>query len=82
MTMVNEACSFSSEHRIITIGWTEAFSYAMSAWVILFAYPSGESPKFKYGYELATIFFAVEIVAVALIAYCMKRWPPGQGARS
>lgn len=78
MTMVNEACSFSSEHRIITIGWTEAFAYAMSAWVILFTYPSGDAPKFAIGYEMATMFFAIEMIVIAIIAYCMKRFPPGQ----
>lgn len=71
--------AFSSEHRIITIGWTEAFSYAMSAWVILSTYPSGEAPRFSIGYEMATMFFAIEIVVVMLIAYSMKRWPPGRG---
>lgn len=78
ITMVNEACSFSSEHRVITIGWTEAFSYAMSAWVILFAYPSGEAPRFKVGYEMATMFFAIEIVVIVIIAFCMKRYPLGK----
>ncbi|KAK5166968.1 uncharacterized protein LTR77_007697 [Saxophila tyrrhenica] len=75
MTQVNEVCSFSSEHRVITIGWTEAFSYAMSAWVILFAYPSGQAPHFDYGFELATMFWAIEILAILAIGYCAKKYP-------
>lgn len=80
MTMVNEACSFSSERRIITSGWTEAFAYAVSAWVILFAYSSGGAPKFAVVNELATMFFAIEMLVVVLIAYCMERCPPGKGS--
>lgn len=68
MTMVNEACSYSSEVRILAIGWTEAFAYACSAWGILLAYPSGEAPRFSVGYEMATMFFALELVVIAMAA--------------
>ncbi|RTE84233.1 hypothetical protein BHE90_001316 [Fusarium euwallaceae] len=80
MTMINELLSFSTEQRLVVIGIVETFGFTMNAWVILLTYNSGEAPKFKIGYEMAAMFFAIEIVALAAIWYCTRRWRPGPKA--
>lgn len=76
LAWLNEVCSFSTEHRLVVIGVVETFGFAMNAWVILLAYDSSQAPKFAVGYELATMFFAIEIVACVVIALCYKKWNP------
>lgn len=76
MSYVNELLSFSAEHRLIVIGVVETSGFVMNAWVILFTYPSGEAPRFTIGYEMASIFFALEAVMILVIWYCTKRWKP------
>lgn len=75
-TWLNEILSFSAEQRAVVIGTVEAFGLAMSAWVILFTYPSGEAPRFTIGYYMATMFFAIEILGCCAIGYCAMKWPP------
>ncbi|KAJ3506911.1 hypothetical protein NM208_g16024 [Fusarium decemcellulare] len=81
MTMVNEILSFSTEQRLVVIGVIETFGFSMNAWVILFAYNSGEAPHFKIGYEMAAMFFAIEIVTLTaicpLITRELKKKPDG-----
>lgn len=55
----------------------KASAYAVSAWVIVFASPSGDAPKFTDEYELAPMVSAIEMLVLTLIAGCMKRFPPG-----
>ncbi|EMR72596.1 putative major facilitator superfamily transporter protein [Eutypa lata UCREL1] len=76
MSYVNELLSFSAEHRLIVIGVVETSGFVMNAWVILFTYPSGEAPRFTIGYEMASMFFALEAVMILVIWYCTKRWKP------
>ncbi|TPX13586.1 uncharacterized protein E0L32_006057 [Thyridium curvatum] len=77
LSMVNELLSFSTEQRLVVIGVIETFGFVMNAWVILLAYDSGQAPKFKVGYEMATMFFALEAIFILIIGYCAKRWKPG-----
>lgn len=76
MAMCNEVVSFSAEHRLIVIGVVETSAFVFNAWVILLTYPSGEAPKFSIGYEMAAIFFAVQIISLVVAKYCMKWWMP------
>jgi MFS transporter, ACS family, pantothenate transporter len=76
LAWLNEVCSFSAEYRLLSIGAVETFGFAMNAWVILFAYNSEEAPKFAVGYEMATMFFAIEIICTVIIFFCLKRWNP------
>jgi ACS family pantothenate transporter-like MFS transporter len=62
ITWINEVCSFSQEHRIIVIAIVETMAFTFQAWVPLLAYNTAESPHFTYGYQLAAMFFALEIV--------------------
>ncbi|KAI1633527.1 pantothenate transporter liz1 [Biscogniauxia mediterranea] len=78
ITWVNEICSHSAEHRAIIIGVVETASFTFSAWVPLLIYNTGEAPKFRIGYKMATMFFALEIVFALIILYCSKRWPQGK----
>ena len=77
MTYVNELLTYSSEQRLIVIGVIETFGYVTTAYGILLAYPSGEAPMFKYGYKLAAMFFALEIVSITAIWICERKWRPG-----
>ncbi|KAF4119294.1 Major Facilitator Superfamily [Geosmithia morbida] len=77
---VNEALSFSAEQRLITIGIVESFGFVMNAWVILFTYDSGEAPRFSIGYQMAAMFFAIEMLSVIAIWYCYKKWKPAPRA--
>ncbi|RDW86039.1 putative pantothenate protein [Coleophoma crateriformis] len=79
-TWLNEILSFSAEQRAAVIGIVEAFGFAMSAWVILFTYNSAEAPHFSIGYQMATMFFAIEILGTCAVGYCMMKWPPGPKA--
>ncbi|KAI0381309.1 MFS general substrate transporter [Hypomontagnella monticulosa] len=76
LTLLNETLSFSNEHRLVVIGIVETFGFVMNAWVILLAYPSGEAPKFSVGYEMAAMFFSLEIVGITAIWFCNKKWKP------
>jgi ACS family pantothenate transporter-like MFS transporter len=78
ITWVNEVCSHSTEQRLIVIGVVETFAFTFNAWVPLLAYNTGEAPKFKYGYQLASMFFAIEIILVGIILYASKNWNPGK----
>ncbi|RDW73609.1 hypothetical protein BP5796_07051 [Coleophoma crateriformis] len=75
---VNETCSHSQEQRLIVIGVVETMSFTFSAWVPLFAYNTAEAPHFKYGYQLAAMFFALEIVMVGVILVAARKWSAGQ----
>lgn len=78
ITWINETCSFSQEHRLIVIAVVETFAFTFAAWVPLLAYNTGQAPHFKYGYQLAAMFFAVEILLVGLIVIASKRgWNVG-----
>lgn len=76
LSWLNEILSFSTEHRLVVIGVMETVAFSMNAWVILFTYPSGEAPRFSIGYQMACMFFAVEILAVGAIWYCNRVWKP------
>ncbi|KAH9884347.1 pantothenate transporter liz1 [Xylariomycetidae sp. FL2044] len=78
ITWINEICSHSAEHRAIIIGVVETAAFTFSAWVPLFIYDTGEAPHFSIGYEMATMFFALEIVLTVAILFCSKRWPQGK----
>ena len=78
ITWINEICSHSAEHRAIIIGVVETAAFTFQAWVPLFVYNTGEAPKFRIGYEMASLFFALEIVLTLVILYCAKRWPQGK----
>lgn len=73
ITWINEVCGFSQEHRIIVIAIVETMAFTFQAWVPLLAYNTGEAPRFKYGYQLAAMFFALEIVFVGVML-CAERW--------
>ncbi|KAI1385681.1 MFS general substrate transporter [Hypoxylon trugodes] len=76
LTYINETLSFSNEHRLIVIGIVETFGFIMVSWGILLAYPSGEAPKFAIGYEMAAMFFCLEIVGITAVWFCNKKWKP------
>ncbi|KAI1341128.1 pantothenate transporter liz1 [Xylariaceae sp. FL0016] len=78
ITWVNEICSHSAEHRAVIIGVVETAAFTFSAWVPLLVYNTGEAPRFSIGYEMAAMFFALEIVFTLVILYCSKKWPPGK----
>ncbi|KAI1084266.1 pantothenate transporter liz1 [Whalleya microplaca] len=78
ITWVNEICSQSAEHRAIIIGVVETAAFTFQAWVPLLIYNTGEAPKFKIGYKMATMFFALEIVLTLAILFCSKKWPQGK----
>lgn len=80
MSYCNEVLSYSTEQRLVVIGIVETCGFVMNAWVILFTYPSGEAPRFSIGYEMAAMFFALEIVTMAAVWYCATRFKPGPKA--
>jgi len=75
ITWINEILSYSAEHRAIVIGIVETAAFTFQAWVPLFIYNTGDAPKFPIGYEMASMFFAVEILLVLVILYLAKRRP-------
>jgi ACS family pantothenate transporter-like MFS transporter len=75
ITWINEILSYSAEHRAIVIGVVETAAFTFQAWVPLFVYPTGDAPHFPIGYEMATMFFALEIVLTLVILYLSKRYP-------
>ncbi|ETS74415.1 hypothetical protein PFICI_14281 [Pestalotiopsis fici W106-1] len=75
ITWINEICSHSAEHRAIIIGMVETAAYTFQAWVPLFVYDTTEAPKFRIGYKMATIFFALEIVFTLVILWLSKTRP-------
>lgn len=78
ITWINEILGQSQEQRLIVIGTVETAAYVFNAWVPLYAYNTAEAPHFKYGYRLATMFFALEIVMVVLILLALKaKWKRG-----
>ena len=78
ITWINETCAFSQEHRLIVIAVVETFAFTFNAWVPLLAYNTAQAPHFKYGYQLAAMFFAVEIILVGIIVTAIKRgWNVG-----
>ncbi|KAJ9150802.1 Pantothenate transporter [Pleurostoma richardsiae] len=77
ITWINEICSHSAEHRAIIIGVVETMAFTFQAWVPLLIYNTGEAPHFKIGYQMASMFFAIEIVLTVVILFCWKRWPQG-----
>ncbi|KAL5335707.1 major facilitator superfamily domain-containing protein [Aspergillus crustosus] len=64
-----------AEHRIVVIGVMEAVAFTFNAWVPLLVYNSGEGPHFRIGYQMAAMFFAIELVLAGVIAAVEKRWP-------
>ncbi|KAI9729153.1 MAG: hypothetical protein M1834_007060 [Cirrosporium novae-zelandiae] len=74
MTWINETCSYSAEHRIITIAVVEMMAYVFNAWVPLLAYDTSQAPHFTVGYQLAAMFFAIGIVLSVIIKFVEKRW--------
>lgn len=78
ITWINETCGFSQEHRLIVIAIVETFAFTFNAWVPLLAYNTGQAPHFKYGYQLAAMFFALEIVLVVVMVYAERAgWNKG-----
>lgn len=75
ITWINEICGHNAEHRAIIIGVVETMAFTFSAWVPLLVYNTGEAPHFKIGYQIAAMFFSVEIVLTLVILLCWKRWP-------
>ncbi|KAK6217366.1 pantothenate transporter liz1 [Colletotrichum tabaci] len=75
ITWINEICSHSAEHRAVIIGVVETAAFTFQAWVPLLVYNSGDAPKFPIGYEMATMFFGLEIVLTLVILWCSKKWP-------
>lgn len=78
ITWINEICSHSGEHRAIIIGVVETAAFTFQAWVPLFIYDTSEAPHFRIGYQMAAMFFALEIVLCLAILYCSRRWPQGK----
>jgi MFS transporter, ACS family, pantothenate transporter len=75
ITWINEICSHSAEHRAIIIGVVEAAAFTFQAWVPLFIYNTSEAPKFRIGYKMAAMFFALEIVLTLVILWLSKVRP-------
>lgn len=78
VTWANEVCAASAEQRAVVLGVMETMAFAFAAWVPLFIYDTGEAPRFRIGYKMATMFFAVELALTLLILWCEKRWPQGK----
>lgn len=80
ITWINEVCSFSQEHRLIVIAVVETMAFTFNAWVPLLAYNTSEAPHFRYGYQLAAMFFGLEILLVGVILWAVRRgWNVGDG---
>ena len=77
MSWINEVCSFSAEYRVIVIAITETMAFVFQAWLPLFIYNTGQSPHFKIGYEMATTFFAIELLLTLVMWQLQKRLPIG-----
>ncbi|EON95892.1 putative pantothenate protein [Phaeoacremonium minimum UCRPA7] len=77
ITWINEICGHNAEHRAIIIGVVETMAFTFSAWVPLLVYNTGEAPHFKIGYQIAAMFFSIEIVLTVVILFCWRRWPQG-----
>ncbi|KAK0386219.1 hypothetical protein NLU13_6056 [Sarocladium strictum] len=75
ITWINELLSYSAEHRALVIGVVETAAFTFQAWVPLIIYDTGKAPHFPIGYEMATMFFALEIVLTLVILYLSKRFP-------
>jgi ACS family pantothenate transporter-like MFS transporter len=75
ITWINELLSYSAEHRALVIGVVETAAFTFQAWVPLFIYNTGQAPHFPIGYEMATMFFAIEIVLTLVILYLSRRFP-------
>lgn len=75
ITWINETLSYSAEHRALVIGVVETAAFTFQAWVPLFVYNTGDAPHFPIGYEMATMFFALEIVMVFVIMFLIKKYP-------
>lgn len=75
ITWINEILSYSAEHRAIVIGIVEMAAFTFQAWVPLFIYNTGDAPKFPIGYEMASMFFAIEILLVLVVLYLAKHRP-------
>lgn len=71
---INEVCAYSVEDRVLIIGLVETIAFTFSAWVPLLAYNTAESPHFSVGYQLAAMFFALELLLTLVIAYVEKKW--------
>jgi ACS family pantothenate transporter-like MFS transporter len=75
ITWINELLGSSAEHRALVIGVVETAAFTFQAWVPLFAYPTGSAPRFPIGYELATMFFGVEIILTLVILWLSIKRP-------
>ncbi|KAF2741121.1 putative pantothenate transporter [Polyplosphaeria fusca] len=75
ITWIQEVCSASAEHRIVIIGIVEAFAFTFQAWVPLFVYDTAYAPDFPIGYEMAAMFFGLEIIITVVIWGLAKKWP-------
>lgn len=75
ITWINEVLSYSAEHRAIVIGIVETAAFTFQAWVPLFIYDTGDAPHFPIGYEMATMFFGIEIILTFVILYLSKKYP-------
>ncbi|PSN70592.1 pantothenate transporter liz1 [Corynespora cassiicola Philippines] len=75
ITWIQEICSESAEHRIVIIGIVEAIAFTFQAWVPLFVYNTGQAPHFTIGYEMAAMFFALEMVIAVIIWGLNRKFP-------
>ncbi|KAK7227913.1 hypothetical protein V2G26_000083 [Clonostachys chloroleuca] len=75
ITWINEVLSYSAEHRAIVIGIVETAAFTFQAWVPLLIYDTGKAPHFPIGYEMATMFFGLEIVLTLVGLYLVKKYP-------
>jgi MFS transporter, ACS family, pantothenate transporter len=75
ITWVNEICSHSAEYRAVIIGIVEAMAFTFQAWVPLLIYNTAEAPKFRIGYKMAAMFFALEIILTLVILWLSKTRP-------
>ncbi|KAF9064790.1 MFS general substrate transporter [Rhodocollybia butyracea] len=82
LAWANELTSYSAEHRAITIGFLNTFSYIFNAWVPNVIFPASQAPHYKTGYKVTTAFFAVYLLATLLNAYLAHRFGSLSGSKS
>ncbi|KAG9258920.1 uncharacterized protein F5Z01DRAFT_669655 [Emericellopsis atlantica] len=75
ITWIHVVLSYSAEHRAIRIGIVDTAAFTFQAWMPLFVYNTGEAPHFPIGYEMATMFFGLEIVLTIVIAWLVRKYP-------
>ncbi|KAL1665683.1 major facilitator superfamily domain-containing protein [Schizophyllum commune] len=72
ISWINEVLSHSEEQRRIVIGVVETLAFTFQAWVPLLIYNTGEAPRFRIGYQMAAMFFAIEILLTLVMAWLWR----------